>query len=335
MKKLDNKIYEFKVINPYSPIYLTKFTAPFPDELLSSWILRCAKLYNLKSHVFAKFVWGKTAIWNRDIDKSIKQEDLEIFAKINNVPYEIAYNSTLNFYKGKLFDKININGQTKFINTTGVYHRTRKHFALYYCPICLENINYYRKIWRISIIIVCPKCNIYLKDKCDNCNSPILPHRIYMTKDSGYNVSLSICFNCKKSLYETTIIHADEIMKKLTKTIMEKIDETPDQSMRYFKLFYFFIRVVTFNRIIANYLNEKGITHIPDFSKKYRKHTFEILTLYEKKEILLGCQHLMKNWPLNFTKCIKTCEINYSDLVIETSHKNELPDQIKKVLKKS
>jgi hypothetical protein len=334
LKKLDNNIYEFKVIDKHSPICLTRLTVPFPDELLSSWILRCAKLYNLKSHVFAKFVWGKTQIWTRDIDKSIKKEDLEIFAKINNVPYEIAYNSTLNFYVGKLFDKININGQTKYINTTGVYHRNRKYYALYYCPICLENINYYKRIWRISIIIVCPKCNIYLKDNCENCNSPILPHRIYMTKKNSYNLSLSTCYNCKKPLYETTIVHASEGMKKMTKTVMQKLGDTPDQSISYFKLLYFFIRIITFNRTIANYLNEMKITHIPDFSKKYRKHTFEVLTLIEKENVLLGCYYLMKQWPFNFKKCIQMCGINYSDLVIERSHKNELPDQVKMILRK-
>ncbi|MCY9697708.1 TniQ family protein [Paenibacillus alginolyticus] len=38
------------------------------------------------------------------------------------------------------------------------------------CPICLDELNYFRKIWDVSIVTTCPIHGCLLLDRCLNCN---------------------------------------------------------------------------------------------------------------------------------------------------------------------
>lgn len=68
----------------------------------------------------------------------------------------------------------------------------RRHVA--WCPICLEEENYYPLIWSFTTYKVCIKHRINLREKCENCDKPIpFLHR---------KSRIGLCPNCNKRHFE-------------------------------------------------------------------------------------------------------------------------------------
>lgn len=79
-----------------------------------------------------------------------------------------------------------------WINTLGIYHRSRKRHGMQYCPGCLAEAGFYKKAWRLSFVTVCQKHACVLLDRCQHCGAPIAFHR---------NEMLHLhCHECGRSL---------------------------------------------------------------------------------------------------------------------------------------
>lgn len=74
---------------------------------------------------------------------------------------------------------------------------------LYYCPLCLDEHRYYRLIWQLNGVSICPEHNIYLLNKCAKCK-----------KEINYNTikKINICPYCGNTLHNIssyTVIKGD------------------------------------------------------------------------------------------------------------------------------
>lgn len=329
MKKSDNEFFEYLEYKEEITRILPLYTKPFKDEIFTSWLLRCSSKYQLKPHTFSRYIWGETAIWNRDIDKSIKHESLEKFCSINNTNFEDGYRTTLQSFEGILFDRLNINGHSNFINSVGVFHRKRKRYALMFCPNCLKSNPYYRVTWRLSLIVSCLDCKLYLHDRCLNCKEPVMPFRLNIGEKGSYNnIDLNFCWKCNFDLSSANSKRADHSIITFTSIIHEFLREPTIESKTYLNRLVFLKRVLVSNRKLAKYLKTKRICSIKILKKPNRNPEFEILDVKCRIEIIKGMNYFLSDWPNNFKLFISNTNINYSEIVSERMHKHLYPKEL-------
>lgn len=173
---------------------------PSPDELLSSWMVRLAHLNGHKVHSFYALYFGKERqIWNRDIDRLAPAWLLEGLAAHTGTPMSRIMETTLLSLEGRLFERHTLSGNTRWLLPLGIYHRTSRRFGLQYCPQCLaeDATPYFRASWRLALSTACFRHDALLRDRCPDCDSPIMFWRTDMSSRSfGGRHALQDCIRC-------------------------------------------------------------------------------------------------------------------------------------------
>ncbi|RUM92360.1 MAG: hypothetical protein DSZ27_04085 [Thiomicrospira sp.] len=184
---------------------------PYPNELLSSWLVRIAHANGEKVQTFTHQEFGtKHQIWNRDIDRLAPEWLLMALSERTATQIEIVRQTTLKRYEGVLFDHSVSSGVEKWITPLKIYHRTRKSHGLQFCPECLKEDKepYFRTQWRTAFHTFCPKHNVMMHDHCPCCGEPVIFQRIELGKGNdevGQDKSLSTCFNCGFDLAKSKV----------------------------------------------------------------------------------------------------------------------------------
>lgn len=167
------------------------------DELLSSFLIRNAHVHGTTPYRFLSYFWPARHIWNRDTDRtadSIWLNELELLA---GVPAGSLEASTLLPFRRVLGSMLH-NGDTPLLLSISVFHRTRRRHGLQFCPACLaEGRHWFRRIWRLGFVVVCPEHRIALLDACPACGSPVVPHR-------SLRLDLTRCHQCDAFLGSQT-----------------------------------------------------------------------------------------------------------------------------------
>lgn len=177
---------------------------PLPDELLSSWMTRLARANQMKVYSFYSLYFGKShAVWNRDIDKLAPDWLMDGLSSWTGLGRTEVEQTTLRSYEGLIYEHHNPYGNTKWILPAGVYHRTRRHHGLVYCPLCLfeDPEPYFRKSWRLSFNTVCERHGSMMLDGCPKCSAPVA----YFRRDLGHRRtsmvdSMVLCHQCGADL---------------------------------------------------------------------------------------------------------------------------------------
>jgi len=161
---------------------------PLEGELLSSCLARNAYAHGTAPQRFLELFWPHEAIWNRDFDRDPAALGrpgrtatgwvAEIAGQLG-IPVASVQLATLQDWRGALGGpRLPARGDTPFMLSAGVYHRTRRLHGLQYCPDCLgETPAYYRRAWRLGFVVACGKHGRALSDACQSCSAPIIPHR--------------------------------------------------------------------------------------------------------------------------------------------------------------
>lgn len=191
-----------------SPLWPIRYK-PFPDELLSCWLVRLAHGHGLKVQTFCNLMFGnRRQVWNRDIDRLAPAWLIdELILRTGTLP-ETAWGTTLRAYEGILYPKFRLSSTLRWILALKVYHRTRQGYGLQFCPACLaeDEIPYFRKRWRIALNTVCSKHGTMLLDRCPHCGAAVAFHRLDMAGAEAIDVaSLSYCHACQFDLRETVL----------------------------------------------------------------------------------------------------------------------------------
>jgi hypothetical protein len=172
---------------------------PFPDELLSSWIVRIAEENSIKLQTLSRLLFGEQhSPWNRDIDRYAPDWLLNAICQNTGVDHRQAYNATLAVYAGRLYSKHTMAGQLRWILPTISQGTKRRGFSLQFCPACLaeDNIPYFRKQWRVALFTDCPIHKISLYDSCPACGAPICHFRRDFGLDLAQAPDLGFCTTC-------------------------------------------------------------------------------------------------------------------------------------------
>lgn len=182
-----------------SPLWPVRYK-PYPDELLTSWLVRLAWGHGLKVQTFCNQVFGgQRQVWNRDVDRLAPDWLVDALADRTGTPRHVAYDTTLRAYEGVLYPKFRAAGTLPWIQTLMMYHRRRQGYGLQFCPACLaeDEKAYFRKSWRVSFNTICVRHRLMLHDRCPGCGVPVMFHRLEMGHGSVFEVgSIGDCHAC-------------------------------------------------------------------------------------------------------------------------------------------
>lgn len=198
---------------------------PFPDELLSCWLVRLAHGHGMKSQTFCNVIFGnRRQIWNRDIDRLAPPWLLDELTNRTGTLPSVVLNTTLRSYEGRLYHQFRSAGPLHWILLLQMYHRKRKGFGLQFCPTCLlqDTSPYFRKQWRVALNTVCIRHGTMLMDRCPECLAAIAVHRLDMRlNDSDEMSSLSLCHACGFDLKNARTTEPIQMDVAVSKKLLE------------------------------------------------------------------------------------------------------------------
>ena len=148
---------------------------PQEDELLSSWLARLALAHGQTVATFTSRVWPGRILVARDVDLWNDPGIFETLSIKTGTPPARVFAATMASYEGWLFDKPRKChlpwALPRYLNISP--HRP---FGLQFCPWCLASDKepYFRRQWRLALMVLCPLHRTLLLDRCQSCR---LPHR--------------------------------------------------------------------------------------------------------------------------------------------------------------
>jgi hypothetical protein len=167
---------------------------PYPDELLSSWVVRLSRAYGMEAHRFGASICRHPAFWNRDIDKGIYTDVLAVLIDHTATPLVHVVNTTFGGYRGFPAWQLYSRGVSPWLLSIGLPHGRRHRPWLQYCPYCLDDDPdpYFRRPWRLTFVTVCPPHRCRLLDRCVACGAPCNIHQV-----SSDAPAITHCYHCQ------------------------------------------------------------------------------------------------------------------------------------------
>lgn len=304
------------------PIHLK----PQPDELLSSWIVRLSHAHGFKVQTMCAILFGQSsAIWNRDIDRSAPPEIGEILVQATGATAEQFEDTTLRAYEGRLFERHNPNGLTRWLVPLGIFHRARKRPGLMFCPQCLNEDAkpYFRRSWRLALSTICARHGCYLQDTCSECQSPLAPHRADMLGRQHYpRAGLNVhCWKCGFDLRDSPQEdRPDEALVRFQARLDAALqcgyaDWAGNPSMHSL-VFFDGLRA-----LIAGLMSLRTRERLTEPIKMHGidlggwpKMGLEMASLPIRRELFRWLAVLLDDWPANFGSLISENKLRYADL---------------------
>lgn len=253
---------------------------PFEDEGLESYLSRLTTLNGYKS---IGWIYEKA---NLNVGSKILNLNTVAPPTSFHTLGILTENKEDELWKMTFYNELPINEENdldKEITNTikkGAFLKYNKK----YCPLCLREENYFRKVWELTIYNICHKHNCYLIKQCPNCNTHINLRRPPFGK-------------CKCGHYymNSRTTHTNKESSKLERDISKRIYETSEchstnrlSSLDFRNMIYLLVLFSRLSRKI--YKNPTG-----DFT-------------YENS---LEAYNAFENWPYSFYKFIDLYKSNF------------------------
>lgn len=166
---------------------------PYPDELLSSWLMRIAIRSGFNLNTLCRQLLESEHATPREIDRVYSDTLIQRLAEGTGQSQEIVRKSTLADDEGYVYLNRGY-GMNHWIFPTTVFEKMA-HNGLAYCPECLatDAEPYYRKSWRYAFNPVCAVHHRFLRQTCPSCKAPF----IYFATDTIPNERvMHHCLQC-------------------------------------------------------------------------------------------------------------------------------------------
>jgi hypothetical protein len=191
---------------------------PLPHEMLSSWIVRLCLGLGCELQAFTTQILGTTMLlWNTDVDRRLPDHAIASLSRRTGFNSDPIRALTLESYNGIIFDSKAKSGPLRWILSVNSYRWKTRNMGIQYCPNCLagDRVPYFRKFWRLAFYTFCPHHQVFLRDACPECNSPLFPSRRDFSVDPQHVVPLHCCAVCGLDLRgnppETDFHQANEL----------------------------------------------------------------------------------------------------------------------------
>lgn len=202
-------------------------TPLYPDESITSWLVRASLNQGCSIATFNDYYWHDLDMWRIDVDKGFNHINPHIHTEMAI----LAQTPRENFDKQNLMNfavKANTLVESNNLCNTWILPLLKRNFrsllGYHYCPLCLQdNKNAYLKLnWRYSWYVYCLEHTISLEHKCSVCDTPYQPNLI--KPDLNH---LNRCHSCKNKLYDnysTTLLLISNAyeLQQTTLQVLEK-----------------------------------------------------------------------------------------------------------------
>jgi TniQ len=153
---------------------------PEPGELLSSWMSRLALLNGYKPTTLYRIITGLGWQPSHDLDCRVRDAHGQLAAVTGQSTKAVESCSMARLYVGNPSPLKN-----NKMHITG-------HLNLRFCPSCLRESGYFRLLWRIREVTVCPLHNLMLMDACPRCGAGVSTCRLTPQQASR----ITVCYAC-------------------------------------------------------------------------------------------------------------------------------------------
>ena len=178
---------------------------PLKGELLTSCLARNAQAHGTTPYRLLALFWQRDPVWERDFDRDPaalrragpgpgRKDWLADLAVCLATDHETVEAATLASWRSVLGGRSLSLGDTPLVLSAGVHHRARIRHGLQHCPACLaEGTPFFRKAWRLGLVVTCERHGAWLMDACPSCDAPVVPHR-------SMTPHLTDCHACGRSI---------------------------------------------------------------------------------------------------------------------------------------
>lgn len=284
------------------PVRWVARPSPLRHELLSSWLHRLALANGLKDHTFCRHMFGRQAVWTRDLDRSFSTENQATLALWTGVSQSRIEAMTLPRWAGRLSESVNAHGNSDWILPMGVFHRIRRRHGLLFCPVCLaDGAGDAYWPWRMAWSTACVRHRILLQDGCPRCDSPYMPHR---SAPSLFGRSPCACcgFDLSNSPPETARTDDWMFQERLQSALVR--GRTAIMGVPYFPL-TLFLGIRALATALMSRAGEElvhRLTGQPPLAsmKPGTKRDIENQPLHVRRQVIRGIWPLLEDWPHQF-----------------------------------
>jgi hypothetical protein len=303
---------------------------PFPDELLSSWIVRIAEANSIKLQTLSRLLFGdQRTPWNRDIDHSAPDWLLDAICRNTGVGYRQARATTLAIYAGRIYPRNTMAVQFRWVLPILGYGTKRRGFCMQFCPACLADDArpYFRKQWRLAFYTYCPIHQIALHDACPACGAPICHYRRDFGLDLPQAPDMAHCtscgFNLREAVRRTPDFANEEIRVEFDRMLLSVVNRGQidfETEYGFFAVLHQLCRVMCMQqnnwrllRFVNNQIGQED-DWLPGNS-----HTLEHLRLADRHRLVSLALWLMIDLEPRLTLAWRQRAVRYNSLLKEFS----------------
>lgn len=179
---------------------------PKEDEILSSWLIRCAIANGSDPEGWGGSIWDEYRIWTRDFDRSLPKAKATPLCRAARISCSEIASMTFEPLICRITGTEFLNPKTAWpwVIPTGIRNRS-KFNGLHFCPDCMKEPDpYFRKQWRLSWNTACPVHKRILHLRCPKCHTTFSPHLVNYT-----DTDIGKCYKCRFDLREIVSEKAD------------------------------------------------------------------------------------------------------------------------------
>ena len=151
-----------------------------PDETISSWLIRAALTHGCSPGELTRWISPGWRAWMADVDRGVSEERLAALASHAGIEADAFRRAALAPLATRIEGKVpHPKRAWMWILARGPV-TARQEGTAQYCPECLseERTPYYRLPWRLAWHTGCARHGAMLVDRCPECGSAVLPHRL-------------------------------------------------------------------------------------------------------------------------------------------------------------
>jgi hypothetical protein len=299
---------------------------PYNDELLSSWLMRLAKINYTNLSSMLHYILKKTLKNNHNLTLHIKDLDLYNFNDTQKLAiYEVTKVKIENYQLLKYIGFLDEDITTKKKLWITSANCTKKWDVSNYprfCPLCLKEKSYIKQYWRVMLYNICTKHSCFILDRCPKCKMG------FKYQNNEYSKNIFECFYCNYDLRKASI----KFISKQSKYLKTQNKLLNILELGYYKInnkYYYSISIFKLLRELFYPIRQisKKNKEIHEFIPEYLIHIFEfILFLLQKfperinkfykknhltnKTIMLGWSRTKDNIPSWFLNSIEYNTLN-------------------------
>lgn len=278
------------------------FPNPREDELFSSWIARLAISNGTKvSWLLNCTGLLSKGVSQRSIDNIVSKSAFMCLTKKTGISEPRLWGTTVTEYYQHF--SIRPIKRPQHLLLLGLARCKSERYFLQFCPLCLQNDTYYRRLWRMSCIVACPIHGIALHDRCPDCSNPInIFGNDEKHKGNAYDGSLSRCSICGTDHKEAPIEPVAKVLKDFSRLISVSIDasqvEMPDGRWLYLGSYLNLIRQLAHAFLKVQNSYYKGMIN-----------DLDVLPLSVRRAIIENVSEALHSMPASFLRVCKRLSV--------------------------